>query len=104
MKDGSNITTFVKKYHFLKDELKILKPLDEKRRSYLLSGDTTKAQETKKQIDYFVSKIIGDRIPLKKNRPYKFRFDIQNNWIKVKTANHLEPVTTSNYKDVLGWQ
>lgn len=111
---GKNTTTYVKKYDMTSEELKLLKPLHDKRHGLAVrfqSGtEKDKEQDLAKeyndisrQISYIVSDIITKRIVPPSNVRYQTRFSIDGGWIKLKQIVNYADLTKSNYQDVIGW-
>jgi hypothetical protein len=93
MKQGKQTGVLTSEFHFTKEELAVLDPMDKKKR------------ELQKVINDFVStKVIPRLFPdLDPNRRYNIKFDVLNNSIRIKDMQTRMDLTKENYSKVLGY-
>lgn len=91
MRKGKNITTYVTEYHFTKEELAILDPLNKQR------DDAIKA------VNEFVTKKVLPKIDLPSKVRYSVRADLKKGRLLIKELPHYQNLTKTNHTDLMGW-
>ena len=92
---GIQQTTYKKRYFFTKEELEILKPLQQMKTDMF-----TKYRLIDQDIKKFVVERVGGKYT-DPNKKYAFDFNVLEGWLDIREKVDGVSVTPMNYKDVL---